>query len=140
MACWFQCWKSSSGFIWLVQYVITLVLAIGIDVKIDGSVLEEKSSCLDWLFLLNWIGALTVSPLLKLPPWKLEPQFILWSLFLLRLLFCISLPRGTNGKPLPAIGKFPSAIGKSMIGKTLATSREEITNAMIGNDVLTIYW
>ena len=53
---------------------------------------------------------------------------------------CISLPIGTNGKPLAAIGKFPNAIGKLMIGKTLATNGEEITNAMIGNDVLAIYW
>ena len=46
----------------------------------------------------------------------------------------------TNGKPLATIAKFPSAIGKSMIGKTLATNGEEITNAMIGNDVLANYW
>ena len=52
----------------------------------------------------------------------------------------ISLPIGTNGKPLAAIGKFSSAIGKLMIGKTLATNGEEITNAMIGNDVLANYW
>ena len=38
-----------------------------IDVKIEGSILEEKSS------LLNWIGVLTLSLLLKLPPRKLEP-------------------------------------------------------------------
>ena len=53
---------------------------------------------------------------------------------------CISLPIGTNGKPLAAIGKFLIAIGKLMIGKTLATKGEEITNAMIGNGVLAIYW
>ena len=52
----------------------------------------------------------------------------------------ISLPIGTNDKPLAAIGKFPSVIGKLMIGKTLATNGEEITNAMIGNDVLENYW
>ena len=52
----------------------------------------------------------------------------------------ISLPIGTNCKPLAAMGKFPSAIGKLMIGKTLATNGEEITNAMIGNDVLANYW
>ena len=51
-----------------------------------------------------------------------------------------SLPIVTNGKPLAAIGKFSIAIGKLMIGKTLATNGEEITNAMIGNDVLAIYW
>ena len=51
----------------------------------------------------------------------------------------LSLPIGTNGKLLPAIGKFPIAIGKLMIGKTLATNGEEITNAMIGNDELANY-
>ena len=45
--------------------------------------------CWGWLSLLNWIGALTLSLLLKVPPRKLEPWFVLWSFFLLRLL-CIS--------------------------------------------------
>ena len=49
-------------------------------------------------------------------------------------------PIGTNGKPLAAIGKFPSTIEKLMIGKTLANNGEEITNAMIGNDELANYW
>ena len=55
---------------------------------------------------------------------------------------CISLPIGTNVKPLAAIGKFHSAIGKLMIGKTLATNGMgvEITNAMISNNVLANYW
>ena len=41
-----------------------------IDVKMDGSVLEEKLSFkrLGLTFLLNWIGTLTLSLLLKLPP------------------------------------------------------------------------
>ena len=52
----------------------------------------------------------------------------------------ISLPIGTNGTPLAATGKFPSAIGKLMIGKTLATNGEEITNAIICNYVLVNYW
>ena len=52
---------------------------------------------------------------------------------------CISLSIGTNGKPLEAISKFPNVIGKLMIDKTLAVNGEEITNAMIGNDVLAIY-
>ena len=49
-----------------------------------------KTLVLGWPSLVNWIGALTLSLLLKLPPRKLEPWFILWSLFLLRLL-CISI-------------------------------------------------
>ena len=46
-----------------------------IDVKMDGSVLVEKSpfKVLRWTSLLNWVGALTLSLLLKLPPRKLEP-------------------------------------------------------------------
>ena len=44
------------------------------------------------------------------------------------------------GKPLAANGKFPSTIGISVIGKTLATNGKEVTNVMIGNDVLAIYW
>ena len=46
--------------------------------------------CWGWLFLPNWTGAHTLSLLLKLPARKLEPWFVLWSLFLLRLL-CISI-------------------------------------------------
>ena len=52
----------------------------------------------------------------------------------------VSLPIGTNGKPLAAIDKFSSTIGKLMIGKTLDTSGKEINNTMIGNDVLAICW
>ena len=52
----------------------------------------------------------------------------------------ISLPIGTNGKPLAAIGKFLNVTGKLMIGKALATNGEEITNAIVGNDALAIYW
>ena len=39
-----------------------------IDMKMDGSVLEEKSSV-----KMNWIDAPALSLLLKLPPRKLEP-------------------------------------------------------------------
>ena len=45
-----------------------------IDVKMDGSILEEKNNlltCWGWLSLANWIGALTLALLLKLPPTKL---------------------------------------------------------------------
>ena len=49
------------------------------------------------------------------------------------------MPIGTNDKPLAAIGKFPSVIGKLMIGKTLVTNGEEFINAMNGNDELANY-
>ena len=49
--------------------------------------------CRGWLALLNWIGALTLSLLLKLLPRKLEPWFVLWNFFPLRLLYIsINLP------------------------------------------------
>ena len=41
-------------------------------VKIDGCVLEKKHLLKCW-DLPNWIGALTLPLLLKLPPRKLEP-------------------------------------------------------------------
>ena len=46
-----------------------------IDIKMDGSVLEERSSfrCRGLLFLLNWIGTLTLSLFLKLLSRKLGP-------------------------------------------------------------------
>ena len=47
----------------------------------------------------------------------------------------IPLPVGTNGKPLTTMSKFPNATGKMMIGETLVSSGEGITNAMIGYDV-----
>ena len=52
------------------------------------------------------------------------------------------LSNPANGKPLAAIAycKFLSASSKLRIGKTLATNGEEITIAMIGNDILANYW
>ena len=46
-----------------------------IDVKMDGSILEEKLSFKVLHLTLDWIGVLTLSSLLKLPPRKLEPRF-----------------------------------------------------------------
>ena len=46
-----------------------------IDVKMDGKKWKWKNNilrCCDWGSLLNWIGVLTLSLLLKLPPRKLE--------------------------------------------------------------------
>ena len=62
---------------------------------LDGSLLEEKSSfqMLELTFSSNWIIALTSSLLLKLPPRKLKPWFVLQSFLLLRLLsISINLP------------------------------------------------
>ena len=65
---------------------------VAVYVKMDGSVFEEKSSFK--ILGLNLIGAVTSSPLLKLAPRELEPWFVLWSFFLLRLL-CIYLYKST---------------------------------------------
>ena len=46
--------------------------------------------CWGCVLLLNWIGVLLLSLLLKLPPRKLEPWFILWSFFIMRSL-CIPI-------------------------------------------------
>ena len=44
--------------------------------KVDGSVFEEKSlsRCWGYLSAVNWIGALALSLLLKLPARKLDPM------------------------------------------------------------------
>ena len=79
MACWFQCWKN-----------LTFSNNSGaIDVKVEGLFWKKNYPLIYWgcLSLLNWIGVLILSPLLKLPPKKMEPWFILWSFFCLWFLF-----------------------------------------------------
>ena len=63
-----------------------------IDVKMDGLLLRKNHllRCWSWLSRQDWIWALTLSLLPKLPPRKLELWFVLRSWFLLRLL-CISI-------------------------------------------------
>ena len=64
-----------------------------IDVEMDGMRKNHLLRCWGWLSLPNWIGPLTWSLLLKLHPRKLEPWFVLWIFFLLRLLrISINLP------------------------------------------------
>ena len=74
--------------------LITLVLLMW---KWIGLFLRKNHllKCWDWFSLLNWIGALTLSLLLKLLPRKLELWFVLWSFFFLRFLYIsINLPYG----------------------------------------------
>ena len=56
--------------------IFNMVFSINgyIDVKMVGSVLEEKSllRCWGWPSLLNWIRVAALSLLLKLPPRRLE--------------------------------------------------------------------
>ena len=60
----------------------------------------KKKHVLGWwdcISFLNWIAALTWSPLLKLFLKKLETWFVPWSLFLLRLFFIsINIPCGIS--------------------------------------------
>ena len=80
-------WFCLTGLIRLVQLIWKWV----------GLILRKNHlwRCWGCLSLLNWIGALTLSLLLKRPPRNLEPWFVLWSFFLL-MLVCISvnLPYG----------------------------------------------
>ena len=65
------------------------------DVKMSGSDLRKNNllRCWDCLSLLNWIGALTLSHLLKMPPRELRPWFVLWSFFSSKLFFVsLNLP------------------------------------------------
>ena len=67
-----------------------------------------KNQCAGWFSLLNWIGALTWSLLLKLPLRKLGPWFILWSVFLMRLLYIsINLPYDDAWNTLVTSGLMP---------------------------------
>ena len=92
--------------IWLDQSNNTVAIAV----KMDGSVIEEKSSFkmlwLNFSSKLNW--AVKLFLLLKLPPRKLKPWFILQTFFLLRLL-CISrnLPYTMHGILLSHLGWCP---------------------------------
>ena len=58
------------------DHLITLVLLMS---KWMGLFLRKNHllRCWAWLSLLNWIGAPTLSLLLKMPPRKLEPWFVL---------------------------------------------------------------
>ena len=69
--------------------LITLILLVW---KLMGLLLRKNHLLRCWgcLSLLNWIGALILSLLLKLHRKNLETWFDVWSFFLLRLL-CISI-------------------------------------------------
>ena len=89
VACWFQCWKTQ-----LVSFDWSSNTGT-IDVKMDGSVLGRKSSfkILGLAFSSKLDCGYTLSLLLKLLLRKLEPWFVLWSFFLLKLLcIFINLP------------------------------------------------
>ena len=81
-----------------------------IDVKMDWSVIDKKSlfKMLGWLSLLNRISVLTLFLLLQVPPRKMKPWLILWSFFLLRLIFIfINLPYTHVGNTVATSGLVP---------------------------------
>ena len=92
---WFDLWKK-----WVVGFNSGTTQLVSSDWSSNTGATDVKIglflwkndllTCWRWLFLLNWIGALTLSLLLKLPPRELQSWFVLWSFFLLRLL-CISI-------------------------------------------------
>ena len=100
-----------------------------------------------WLSLLNWIGALTLSLFLKLPPRKLGPWFILWSFYLLRLLFiykssirscmeyCCHVWAGAPSCYLGVLDKLQKRICRA-VGPLLATSLEPLAHP---RNVATLY-
>ena len=84
----------SAGKTWLVFSFDQSNNTGTIDLKMDSSVLEEKSFTMQALAFSSKL-TLTLSLLLKLPPRKLDPLFILWDFLLPRLLFIsVNLPCG----------------------------------------------
>ena len=77
--------------------------------KMDGSVLEEKSSfkMLGWLSPLNWIGAFTLSLLIKLPIRKSEFWFVIWNFHLRLLCISVNLPYGHAWNTVVMFGLVP---------------------------------
>ena len=93
-----------------------------------------------WLSLLNWIGALTLSLFLKLPPRKLGSWFALWSFYLLRLLFIYksTIRPCMVGAPscyLGVLDKLQKRICRA-VGPLLATSLEPLAHP---RNVATLY-
>ena len=75
---------------WLVDIIAGKTQLVSFDRLITLLLLLWKWMGFVSNLLPNWIGALILPLLLKLFPRKLEPWFVLWSFFLLRLL-CISI-------------------------------------------------
>ena len=85
---------------------------------------------------LNWIRALILSLLLKLPPEKLELLLVLWSFFLLRLCkstirpcmeYCCHVWTGAPSCYLKLLGKLQKRICRT-VGLLLAVSLESLAH------------
>ena len=136
VVCWFQCWKNSTYFIWPVLIMLVLLMW-----KWMGLFLRKKSSwCWGWLSLPNWIGFLTLSLLLKLPPRILEPWFVLrifpspeFTLYLGKstirpcMEYCCCIWAGAPSCCLDLLYKLQKQICK-IVGPLLAASPEPLTH------------
>ena len=104
----------------------------------DGSVLEEKHLLRCWggFSLLNWIGALTLPLLLKLPPRKLEPHAMKFlspevALYLYKstirpcMEYCCHVWAGAPSCYLELLDKLQKRICRT-VGPSLATSLEPL--------------
>ena len=74
-------WFCLTGLIKLVLFLLLMWKGMGLFLR-KNHILR----CWGSIIFLNWIRVLILSLLRKLPPRKLEPWFVLWSLFLMRLL------------------------------------------------------
>ena len=112
-----------------------------IDMKMDGSVFEEKSflRCWGWPSLLNWVGVLVLSLLLKLPPRKLESNsfyevfFPEVALYLYKFTvhpcmeYCCHVWAGATSCFLEFLDKLQKWICRT-VGPSLATSLESLAH------------
>ena len=71
-------WKKLSLFCFTGLIILVLLMGKWTGFFLKGNPL---SKCWDYYSLLNWSGVLTLSLLLKLPPRKVGPWFILLRLF-----------------------------------------------------------
>ena len=119
--------------------LITLVLLMW---KWMGVFLRKNHvlRCWVWPCLLNWIGALALSLLLKLFPRKLEPKFLLWSFFSPEVAlylykstirpcmeYCCHIWAGAPSCCLKLVGKLQKRICRT-VGSSLATSLEPLAH------------
>ena len=107
----------------------------------DGSVFEEKSflRCWGWPSLLNWVGVLVLSLLLKLPPRKLESNsfyevfFPEVALYLYKFTvhpcmeYCCHVWAGATSCFLEFLDKLQKWICRT-VGPSLATSLESLAH------------
>ena len=90
--------------------------------------------CWGWLSLVNWIGAHTLSLLLKLPPRKLESWFVLWSFFNLRFLLpciesCCHVWTGAPSSYFELLDRLHKQICRT-VGSSLAASLEPFAHRL----------